>query len=253
MSNRTTSRPTSKPRERDREAEMARFREFSADRTRERERLIATHLPLARAMAQRYLGSDEPFEDLLQVACVGLVEAVDRFDPEHGFAFTSFATPTILGELRRHFRDHTWAVHVPRGAKELRIQMNAAVDEMTSQLGRSPTVDELAARLHLRREQVLEGLEASSVYSAVSLDGLQGVDPIDEQESMANDVLDRHVLASLMERLPTRERNILYLRYFQELTQAQIAERVGTSQVHVGRLIASSLSSLREWAEERSA
>jgi RNA polymerase sigma-B factor len=114
----------------------------------------------------------------------------------------------------------------------------------------SPTVDELAQRLDLRREQVLEGLEASSVYSAVSLDGLQGVEPSDEHDMRTNDVLDRQVLARLMGRLPERERNILYLRYFQELSQAQIAERVGTSQVHVGRLIAASLNSLREWAEE---
>jgi RNA polymerase sigma-B factor len=164
--------------------------------------------------------------------------------------FGTFATPTILGELRRHFRDHTWAVHVPRGAKELRIQINAAVDEMTGRLGRSPNVDELAERLDLRREQVLEGLEAGSVYSAVSLDGLQGVEPVDENESRANDVLDRQVLLRLLERLPKRERHILYLRYFHELSQAQIAEQVGTSQVHVGRLIAASLTSLRQWVEE---
>jgi RNA polymerase sigma-B factor len=124
------------------------------------------------------------------------------------------------------------------------------VDEMTGQLGRSPNVDELAERLDLRREQVLEGLEAGSVYSAVSLDGLQGVEPVDENESRANDVLDRQVLLRLLERLPKRERHILYLRYFHELSQAQIAEQVGTSQVHVGRLIAASLTSLRQWVEE---
>ena len=129
----------------------------------------------------------------------------------------------------------------------------SAVEEMTGDLGRSPTVDELAARLDLRREQVLEGLEASSVYSALSLDGLQGVDPADENESRTNDVLDRQVLAGLLERLPKRERRILYLRYFHEMSQAQIAEQIGTSQVHVGRLIAASLTSLRELVEERDA
>ncbi|HZB41343.1 MAG TPA: SigB/SigF/SigG family RNA polymerase sigma factor [Ilumatobacter sp.] len=206
---------------------------------------------LARRVARRFSETSEPFDDLCQVAMIGLLKAVDRYDPEFGVRFGTFATPTILGELRRHFRDHTWAVHVPRGAKELRIQINAAVDEMTGYLGRSPTVDELASRLDLRREQILEGLEASSVYSAVSLDGLQGVEPADENESRTNDVLDRQVLAGLLERLPSRERQILYLRYFHELSQAQIAERVGTSQVHVGRLIAASLSSLREWVEER--
>jgi len=205
---------------------------------------------LARRVARRFSETSEPFDDLNQVAMIGLLKAVDRYDPEFGVRFGTFATPTILGELRRHFRDHTWAVHVPRGAKELRIQINSAVDEMTGTLGRSPTVDELAQRLDLRREQVLEGLEASSVYSAVSLDGLQGVEPSDEHDMRTNDVLDRQVLARLLGRLPERERNILYLRYFQELSQAQIAERVGTSQVHVGRLITASLNSLREWAEE---
>jgi RNA polymerase sigma-B factor len=208
---------------------------------------------LARAVARRFADTSEPFDDLCQVAMIGLLKAVDRYDPQFGVRFGTFATPTILGELRRHFRDHTWAVHVPRGAKELRIQINAVVDEMTSQLGRSPDVDELAARLDLRREQVLEGLEASSVYSAVSLDGLLGVEPVDENEARTNDVLDRRVLATMLERLPERERNILYLRYFHELSQAQIAERVGTSQVHVGRLIATSLTSLREWVEQGAA
>ncbi len=205
---------------------------------------------LARRVARRFAETSEPFDDLCQVAMIGLLKAIDRYDPGFGVRFGTYATPTILGELRRHFRDHTWAVHVPRGAKELRIQINSAVDEMTGTLGRSPTVDELANRLDLRREQVLEGLEASSVYSAVSLDGLQGVEPSDEHDMRTNDVLDRQVLAGLLERLPARERNILYLRYFHEMSQAQIAERVGTSQVHVGRLIAASLSSLREWADE---
>lgn len=203
---------------------------------------------LARRVARRFAETSEPFDDLCQVAMIGLLKAVDRYDPEFGVRFGTFATPTILGELRRHFRDHTWAVHVPRGAKELRIQINAAADEMTGELGRSPTVAELADRLDLTREQVLEGMEASAVYSAVSLDGLQGVEPSDD-EVLANDVLDRQVLADLLARLPNRERRILYLRYFHELSQAQIAERVGTSQVHVGRLIASSLSSLRQLAE----
>jgi RNA polymerase sigma-B factor len=208
---------------------------------------------LARRVARRFSETSEPFDDLNQVAMIGLLKAVERYDPEFGVRFGTFATPTILGELRRHFRDHTWVVHVPRGAKELRIQINSAVDEMTGTLGRSPTVDELAKRLKLRREQILEGLEASSAYSAVSLDGLQGVEPSDEHDMRTNDVLDRQVLARLMARLPKRERNILYLRYFRELSQAQIAERVGTSQVHVGRLIAASLKSLRAWADEPNA
>jgi len=141
-------------------------------------------------------------------------------------------------------------VYVPRGGKELRIQINAAVDQMTGELGRSPTVDELAGRLALRREQILEGLEASSAYSSVSLDGPHGVEPADENETRMEDVLNREVLVGLLERLPERERRILYLRYFREMSQAQIAERVGASQVHVGRLIAASLATLRELVEE---
>jgi RNA polymerase sigma-B factor len=208
---------------------------------------------LARRVARRFADTSEPFDDLVQVAMIGLVKAVDRYDPAFGVRFGTFATPTILGELRRHFRDHTWAVHVPRGAKDLRMQVNNAVDELTPHLGRAPTVEELAARLDLRREQVLDGLEAGTVYSAVSLDGLPGVEPADETDARTNDVLDRQVLSTLLERLPKRERTILYLRYFHELSQAQIAERVGTSQVHVGRLIAASLTSLREWIEQDAA
>jgi RNA polymerase sigma-B factor len=208
---------------------------------------------LARRVARRFADTSEPFDDLFQVAMIGLVKAVDRYDPAFGVRFGTFATPTILGELRRHFRDHTWAVHVPRGAKDLRMQVNNAVDALTLHLGRAPTVDELAARLDLRREQVLDGLEAGTVYSAVSLDGLPGVEPADESDARTNDVLDRQVLSTLLERLPKRERTILYLRYFHELSQAQIAERVGTSQVHVGRLIAASLTSLREWIEQDAA
>jgi len=225
--------------------------EFSRTRDPElRARIVERGAWLARRVARRFAETSEPFDDLCQVAMIGLLKAVDRYDPTFGVRFGTYATPTILGELRRHFRDHTWAVHVPRGAKELRIQINSAVDEMTGALGRSPTVDELAQWLNLRREEVLEGLEASSVYSAASLDGLQGVEPSDEHDMRTNHVLDRQVLAKMLEQLPARERNILYLRYFHELSQAQIAERVGTSQVHVGRLIASSLNTLREWADE---
>jgi RNA polymerase sigma-B factor len=224
---------------------------FSASRDPSlRSEIVERGAWLARRVARRFAETSEPYDDLCQVAMIGLLKAVDRYDPEFGVRFGTFATPTILGELRRHFRDHTWAVHVPRGAKELRIQINAAVDAMTSELGRSPTVAELAERLDLRREQVLEGLEAGAVYSSVSLDGLQGVEPADDEAS-TNDVLDRQLLAELLDQLPKRERNILYLRYFHELSQAQIAEQVGTSQVHVGRLIASSLSSLREHAAQR--
>jgi RNA polymerase sigma-B factor len=226
--------------------------EFSQTRSRElRASIIERGAWLAKRVARRFAETSEPFDDLNQVAMIGLLKAVDRYDPAFGVRFGTFATPTILGELRRHFRDHTWSVHVPRGAKELRIQINAAIDDATADLGRSPTVDELARRLQISRDQVLEGLEAGAVYSSVSLEGLQGVEPTDETDNPTNNVLDRQLLVELLEHLPDREREILYLRYFQELSQAQIARRVGTSQVHVGRLIAASLTSMRELAEQR--
>lgn len=194
--------------------------------------------------ARRFSDRGEPFDDLVQVASIGLLKAIERFEPSMGVPFGSYATPTILGELRRHFRDHTWSVRVPRRAKDLRTSVNAATDELQRLLGRSPTVSEIAARLEIAEDAVLEVMEANNAYRARPLDhttvGQQVV--VDDD---AEHVLDREMIVSLLDRLRPRERTILYLRFFEELSQAQIAARVGTSQVHVGRLIVSSLAQLR--------
>jgi RNA polymerase sigma-B factor len=203
---------------------------------------------LATRSARRFADRGEPFDDLLQVARIGLLKAIDRFDPIHGVQFGAYATPTIVGELRRYFRDHTWSVHVSRRAKDLRPSVNTAVDELTRELGRSPTIDEVAVRIHSSPDAVLEALEANNAYRARSLDpaGTGHSPPV---EANFDNVLDREVIAALLDRLKPRERMIVYLRFFEEMSQAQIAERVGTSQVHVGRLLASSLVQLRSFLE----
>lgn len=194
--------------------------------------------------ARRFSDRGEPFDDLVQVASIGLLKAIERFEPSMGVPFGSYATPTILGELRRHFRDHTWSVRVPRRAKDLRTSVNAATDELQRLLGRSPTVAEIAARLELGEGAVLEVMEANNAYRARPLDHTNVVQQITVDDD-ADHVLDRELIIDLLDRLRPRERTILYLRFFEELSQAQIAQRVGTSQVHVGRLIASSLAQLR--------
>lgn len=203
---------------------------------------------LAIRSARRFADRGEPFDDLLQVARIGLLKAIERFDPSHGVQFGAYATPTIVGELRRYFRDHTWSVHVSRRAKDLRPLVNSAVDELTRESGRSPTVDEVASRIQASPDAVLEALEANNAYRAHSLDptGAGHTPPV---EAGFDNVLDREVIADLLDRLRPRERVIVYLRFFEEMSQAQIAERVGTSQVHVGRLLASSLAQLRSYLE----
>lgn len=203
---------------------------------------------LATRSARRFADRGEPFDDLLQVARIGLLKAIERFDPSHGVQFGAYATPTIVGELRRYFRDHTWSVHVSRRAKDLRPLVNSAVDELTRESGRSPTVDEVASRIQASPDAVLEALEANNAYRAHSLDptGAGHTPPV---EAGFDNVLDREVIADLLDRLRPRERVIVYLRFFEEMSQAQIAERVGTSQVHVGRLLASSLAQLRSYLE----
>jgi RNA polymerase sigma-B factor len=218
-----------------------------------RAEIVEATMWIATRSARRFADRGEPFDDLVQVARLGLVKAVDRFDPAHGVHFGAYATPTILGELRRHFRDHTWSVHVSRRAKDLRPSVNEAHDELTRTLGRSPTISEVADRLHTSADAVLEALEANNAYRTRSLD--VGRDstwspPVDADYA---GVLDRQVIADLMERLAPRERTILYLRFFEELSQAQIAEKVGTSQVHVGRLLSSTLTSLRSHLERETA
>jgi RNA polymerase sigma-B factor len=199
---------------------------------------------IATRSARRFWDRGEPFDDLVQVAQIGLLKAIDRFDPAQGVQFGAYATPTILGELRRHFRDYTWSVHVPRRAKDLRASVNAAKEELSKDLARSPTVAEIAARLEVSPDSVIEALEASNAYRARTLDATDTRHaPAVEFDDDA--ILNREVISALLDRLPARERKILQLRFFEQLSQAQIAERIGTSQVHVGRLIASSLATLR--------
>ena len=199
---------------------------------------------LATRGARRFADRGEPFDDLVQVARIGLLNAIERFDPTQGVPFGAFATPTIMGELRRYFRDHTWGVHVSRRAKDLRPAVNAATEVLSKELQRSPRVSEIAERMKLPEETVIETLEANNAYRSRTLDQTGRHAPA--VDSNLDEVLNRQVIAGLLDRLNPRQRQILYLRFFDELSQAQIAEQIGTSQVHVGRLLASSLAQLRE-------
>jgi RNA polymerase sigma-B factor len=225
------------------------------------ERFVATRDPtlrdeiatrtswLAMRSARRFWDMGEPFDDLVQVAHIGLLKAIDRFDPEYGAQFGAYATPTIMGELRRHFRDHTWSVHVPRRAKDLRKSVNLARDELSLQLGRSPRVDEIAARLEVSIDLVIESLEANNAYRTDALDPALAVGST-AMETDFEGVLNREVIAGLLAHLQPRERRILTLRFFDGLSQEQIAQQIGTSQVHVGRLISSSLAELRHHLDD---
>lgn len=237
--------PTYRPNEDDEQWLLEKLTQFAQDRDPALRSEIAERTNwLAVRGARRFAERGEPFDDLLQAARVGLLKAIDRFDPERGIQFGAYATPTIMGELRRHFRDHTWSVHVSRRAKDLRPAVNAAVDELTLQFGRSPTTAETAARLSVAEDAVLEALEANQAYRASSID-VPGVEQAVRKENDFDGVIDRDLVVGLLEKLRPRERNILYLRFFEELSQAQIAERIGTSQVHVGRLISASLAELK--------
>jgi RNA polymerase sigma-B factor len=216
-----------------------------------RYRWVATHA------ARRFSDRGEPYDDLLQVGMLGLLKAIDRFDEEVGTSFVAFAMPTVLGELRRYFRDHTWSVHVPRRAKELRIAIQGAVEVLTSELSRRPRVDEIAQQLGVPEESVLEGLEASAAYRAASLQRTLDDEPHGEipelgfQDQGLTTTVDRTALRKLLATVPDRERRIVYLRFYENLSQAEIASRVGTSQVHVGRLLSKTLGRLRVLLEER--
>lgn len=233
---------------------MARFAEYRATGdVKVRNDLIERHVRLADFCARRFVYRGEPFDDLRQVALVGLLKAVERFDPERGVRFTSFATPTIVGELKRHFRDRGWAVHVPRRLQELHLQVGRLVGTLSQELGRPPTTAELADRAGVSEEEILESMEASSLYRLSSLD-VTRVDDDGLEVSMGSrlgvddpefdSVETRAEVLELLEQLPERERRIVYLRFFEGLTQAEIAEHVGLSQMHVSRLLARSLEVL---------
>jgi RNA polymerase sigma-B factor len=223
-----------------------------------RDALIERFLPLARQLARRYQRAAEPLDDLVQVASIGLVKAVDRFDPARGVAFSSYAVPTILGELKRYFRDSGWAVHVPRGMQERAMQVDRAVKELAGRLGRSPSVDEVAEHTHASVEDVLGAMEAAQAYEAVSLDSERGsrtdpgaetfADGIGEADDRYDLVEYGASIAPAVRALSARDRLILHLRFVDDMTQSQIAERIGVSQMQVSRLIRRSLSRLREAA-----
>jgi RNA polymerase sigma-B factor len=224
-----------------------------------RELLVERYMPLARKLARRYGRSSEPFEDLVQVATVGLLKAMERFEPERGSAFQSFAIPTILGEMRRYFRDSGWAVHVPRSAQERALKVRDAEERLANEHGRSPTVNELAQYLELDTEEVLDALQAIQGYQAVSLEAPRGSDST-EAPSYAESIgaederyelveLDAMVSSALAQISP-RDRLILQLRFVDDLTQTQIAERVGISQMQVSRLLRRSIDQLRALTSE---
>jgi len=218
-----------------------------------RERAIEAWLPLGRHLAQRFHGRGEPLDDLVQIATVGLIKAIDRFDPEYGNDFAAYAVPTIVGEIKRHFRDRTWDVRVPRRLQELKLDINEATSTLAQQLGRSPTVADIAGYLQRPEDEVLEGLDSARAYSAVSLQTLVGNGEDGTELGDLFGVEDHELalaefrasLGPALEALGPREQKIVILRFFGNLTQTQIAERVGISQMHVSRLLARSLTTLR--------
>ncbi len=219
-----------------------------------REQLIEQYMSLVRSLARRYSYRGEPLDDLVQIGAIGLIKAIDRFDVDRGVELTTYATPNIIGEIKRHFRDKGWAVRVPRGLQELNVQLSRLVEQLTVQFGRSPTIPELAVASGAQEEEVLEALESGRAYSWLSLSpgsGGDGEDDLDPLESIGTEEHqyevseDRVVLAPGFRALDERERKILQLRFFDGLTQSQIAQQVGISQMHVSRLIRRSLEKIR--------
>ncbi|MFJ9348901.1 RNA polymerase sigma factor SigF [Streptomyces sp. NPDC101237] len=233
--------------------ELRKMQDGSQEYAELRNKLVRMHLPLVEHLARRFRNRGEPLDDLTQVATIGLIKSVDRFDPERGVEFSTYATPTVVGEIKRHFRDKGWAVRVPRRLQELRLALTTATAELSQQHGRSPTVHELAEKLAISEEEVLEGLESANAYSTLSLD----VPDTDDESPAVADTLGaedealegveyRESLKPLLEDLPPREKRILLLRFFGNMTQSQIAQEVGISQMHVSRLLARTLAQLRE-------
>jgi len=235
--------------------ELASLEEDDPRRTEVRDKLVTGHLPLAEHIAQRFSGKGIAKDDLVQVASVGLIHAVDRFDPDQGADFLSYAVPTVMGEVRRHFRDTSWPMRVPRRLQELRIALNQAGGELSQRLGRPPTDTEMAEHLDITVEEVQEGYEARQAYRAVSLDEPPFADgdrrstiaeSVGEEDTALELVENHESLVPLIQELPQRERKILALRYYGDMTQTQIAEEVGISQMHVSRLLSRTLEDLRD-------
>jgi len=234
--------------------ELASLAEDDPRRRQIRDELVELHLPLVEYLARRFRNRGEPLDDLVQVATIGLIKSIDRFDIERGVEFSTYATPTIVGEIKRHFRDKGWAIRVPRRLQELKLALNKATGELSQRNGRSPTVAELAEHLNLSEEDVLEGMESANAYSAISLDAPDLADEdspavsdsLGELDEALEGVVYRESLKPLLEALPPREKTILMLRFFGNMTQSQIAADLGISQMHVSRLLARTLAQLRE-------
>ncbi|MEY2478673.1 MAG: polymerase sigma-B factor [Actinomycetota bacterium] len=238
----------------DRDELRRKFAEFATSRdTGLRDQLIEAHLGLAEYLARRFSNRGEPMDDLVQVASVGLVKAVDRFDPERAVEFSTYATHTIVGELNRHFRDRGWAVRAPRRMQELYLRLGKLVSTMSQEMGRSPTIPELAGEAQVSEEEVLEALEAGQAYRFTSLDAPSPGDEdseslsahLGEEDTELQGAEHRAALSPLIAKLPPREQTILHLRFFEGLTQSEIAAQLGISQMHVSRLLARSLAQLR--------
>ena len=224
-----------------------------------REELITRYLPLVRSLARRFASRGQPVEDLIQVGSIGLIKAVDRFDLDRGVELSTYATPTILGEIKRYFRDKGWAVKVPRALQDLNTRLNKVTESLTVELRRSPTISELAGATGATEEEVVEALESGRAYNSISI--FSGGSPDEDESAGLLDCLgmeeeayevfeQRRVLAPAMERLDPRERLILHLRFFEGMTQTQVAARVGISQMHVSRLIRKSIDNLRLYMAE---
>jgi RNA polymerase sigma-B factor len=230
-----------------------------AEKAEHREKLVAQHIGLVEFLARRFRNRGEPLEDLVQVGTIGLLKAIERFDLDREVEFSTYATPTIVGELKRHFRDKGWAVRVPRRLQELHLELSKTVSHLGHDLGRSPTVAEIAEAASITEEEVLEGLEIAQAYNFTSLDA-----PIDSDDGGSTSFADqlgaedehlenleyRASLAPEMAKLPEREQKIVYLRFFKGLTQSEIADRLGISQMHVSRLLNRTLAQLREALED---
>lgn len=225
-----------------------------AERLAARDELVARHLPLVEHCARRFRNRGEPFEDLVQVGTIGLIKSIDRFDVQRGVEFSTYATPTIIGEIKRYFRDKGWAIRVPRRLQELRMQITSVTAEMTQTLGRSPTPRELAEAIGCTLEEVVEGIESSNAYSTLSLDaaddggddtGVSILDLLGLDDAGLEHIEIRESIRPLLEALPHREKQILLLRFFKNRTQSQIAAEIGVSQMHVSRLLSRTLEQLR--------
>ncbi|QCQ91360.1 SigB/SigF/SigG family RNA polymerase sigma factor [Rhodococcus sp. SGAir0479] len=258
MTPRTTDRPDEYS---DVKPMFASLRELDDDdpaRRQLRGAIITRCLPLAEHIARRFDRRGEPFDDLVQVASVGLVNAVDRYDVDRGSDFLAFAVPTIMGEVRRHFRDTGWAVRVPRRLKELHLDITKASSTLSQRLGRSPTTREMAAELGVGEDDVAQGLQAASGYQTLSVDAVVGSsesgstlgDLLGDDDAALTGVEDHETLRVILEGLPARERTVLLLRFFGNQTQSQIASRIGVSQMHVSRILSDTLARLREQSED---